>query len=353
MNGSKRNAMPVIEGLEGRVLRAHGGGGAATRELLEKLIYPRLSNRRLDERGDAAIWAPAWNAGERIAFTTDGYVVTPLEFPGGDLGRLAVCGTVNDLAASGARPMAISLALILEEGLPFETLRRLIDSARSAAEEAGVEIVTGDTKVIESRGEAGCLAATSGIGLVPLGRQLSLRKIRPGDAVIATATIANHGAAILAARDGIGFTGDIASDAAPLNHLVERLLAAIPSTRFLRDATRGGVAGVVCDIAEATEWRVVLREVALPIRTGTRAALELLGLDPLETANEGVMIAIVPGDDAESALEVLHRDPLGRDAAIIGTVLDGPSGGRAEIETIAGGRRILVPPYGEELPRIC
>ena len=367
MNGRildlKRPARPLTEGFDGRVLRAHGGGGSATRDLLEAIVFPRLSNLRLDERGDSAVWSPELKPGERLAFTTDAFVVTPLEFPGGDLGRLAVCGTVNDLAVSGARPQAISLALILEEGLPFDTLRRLVDSARSAAEEAGVEIVTGDTKVIESRGDAGCFAVTSGIGVIPSGRNLSLRKIRPGDAIIVTASIANHGTAIMAARDGIGFSGDISSDAMPLNGLVEGFLRAVPDTRFLRDATRGGVSGVVCEVAESTEHNVRLRESALPIRPGTRAALELLWLDPLDVANEGVLIAIVPGTAANFALEALRSDPAGREAAIIGSILDGSnhgdlsrndmSRGHAELETSTGGRRILVPPYGDKLPRIC
>lgn len=335
------------------VLRAHGGGGTATAALLDARVFAHLRDPRLLARGDSAVWDEPLAPGARLAMTTDAYVVTPLFFPGGDLGRLAVCGTVNDLAVAGARPLALSLALVLEEGLPLDVLDRLVASAAAAAVEAGVGIVTGDTKVVEAgRAGGGAFAVTSGVGAVPPGRLLSTESIRPGDAVLLTGPVADHGVAVMVAREDLGLSGDLRSDSAPLSTLVEALLAAAPGTRFIRDATRGGVATVLCDVARAAGLAVDVEEGAIPIRPPTRAALEILGLDPLTVANEGVLVAFVPPGEAEAAVSAARAHPRGAFAARIGTVRDAPAG-RVVLATAAGGRRIVLPPYGEELPRIC
>ncbi len=338
--------------MSGKILRAHGGGGTAMSELLEKHVFPRLANDRLGARADAAVWGEAVPEGARLAMTTDAYVVSPLFFPGADLGRLAVCGTVNDLAVCGARPVALSLALILEEGFPTGDLDRLMDSVAAAAREAGVEVVTGDTKVVERGAGNGCYAVMAGVGIVPPGRSLDVRSIAPGDAILLSAPVADHGVAVMAARNGIDLRGEVRSDAAPLASLVESLLEAAPGTRFLRDATRGGVSAVLSETAATAGRPVEIEETAVRVRPATAAALSLLGLDPLAVANEGVIVAVVPDAEAAAALRAMRGHERGREAARIGTVgEDAPA--RVVVRTAIGGRRILVPPYGEELPRIC
>jgi hydrogenase expression/formation protein HypE len=287
-------------------------------------------------------------------FTTDAYVVQPLEFPGGDIGRLAVCGTVNDLAVMGAMPKVLSLALVLEEGLPLATLDRILDSIANAAAEAGVLIATGDTKVIESRGGSGdgIWITTSGIGELRDGAKLDLKRISAGDAVLVTGRIAEHGLAVMSVREGVSFETHISSDVNPLDGLIAAMFETGADIRFLRDPTRGGLAGVLTDIAEATGLSIELDEDAIPISRAARHAAEAFGLDPLTVANEGKCVAVVARKDAETVLEACRKHPLGRHAAMIGTVAP-VAPPLVELITTAGGRRVVRRPYGEELPRIC
>ncbi|RMH57237.1 MAG: hydrogenase expression/formation protein HypE [Candidatus Hydrogenedentota bacterium] len=336
----------------GVVVRAHGGGGSAMADLLEGFVFPKILKKREEPLDDAAVWTEKLEPGARLAMTTDAYVVTPIFFPGGDLGRLAVCGTVNDLAVSGAVPRALSLALILEEGFELKKLERLMESAAEAAAEAGVSIVTGDTKVVERGAGNGCYAVSAGMGIVPPGRNLSIRRCSPEDRIIVTSFLGDHGTAVMAARNNVDVPKEVRSDVAPLTGLVEALLEAVPETRFLRDATRGGLSSVVCDLAREAEVGVELEEEEIPVRPETAAALSIFGIDPLATANEAVIVAVVPHDSAEKALDVLRGHPYGRNAAIIGR-LSSENPGRVVLKTTVGGRRILTTPYGEELPRIC
>lgn len=343
-----------------RIVVAHGGGGELTAALVREHFLPRLANDQLSPLTDSAIldWP-----GDKLVFTTDSYVVTPLEFPGGDIGRLAVCGTVNDLAVMGARPMALSLGMILEEGLPMAVLDRIVASIDSACREAGVTVVTGDTKVIESRralsgspGEPsaspGMFINTAGIGALLPGARLDVSRVHPGDVILVSGTLAEHGLTILAAREGIEFDSNLTSDAAPLNHMIQSVLSTGADIRFMRDATRGGVAGVLADISEQREVSIVIEETALPITPATRHASEMFGLDPLTVANEGKVVIVIAESAAEKVLNELRRHPSGRRAAIIGRVTaEQPP--LVELHTLAGGSRIVQRPYGEELPRIC
>jgi hydrogenase expression/formation protein HypE len=331
-----------------RVSLAHGGGGQLTDQLLGDVVWPRLSNPLLDELLDSGIVA---NQPGRPALTLDSFVVKPLFFPGGDLGRLAVCGTINDLAVSGARPLGLALGMILEEGLDRSVLERVLDSVAQASREAGVSVITGDTKVV-GRGQAdGIFLTTAGIGIIPEGRILHPKKISPGDVILISGTIADHGLAVMLARQMPDLQSALQSDAAPLNGLIETLLAQVPATLFLRDPTRAGLAGVASDLAKSTGHLIVLDETRIPILPQTRHAAEMLGLDPLEVANEGKVFVVVHPEDAELALAALRSHPYGEKSQIIGRVEKGPA--RCEILTAIGGRRILQKPYGEQLPRIC
>lgn len=343
-----------------RIVIAHGGGGELTAALVREHFLSCLTNQHLTPLADSAVLP--WSEG-RLVFTTDSYVVTPLEFPGGDIGRLAVCGTVNDLSVMGAKPVALSLGVILEEGLPLEVLDRIVASISSACREAGVSVVTGDTKVIESRRSAvqefagpvaasGMFINTAGIGTLLPGVNLDLSRINPGDVVLVSGPLAEHGLTILAAREGIEFDSDLASDAAPLNHMIQSLLTLGSDIRFIRDATRGGVAGVLADISELREVSIVLEERDLPITPTARHAAEMFGLDPLAVANEGKIVIVTAASAAELALKALRRHPLGERSAIIGRVTaEQPP--LVEVHTVSGGARIVQRPYGEELPRIC
>jgi hydrogenase expression/formation protein HypE len=331
-----------------RVLLGHGSGGKLTSQLIEQLIVPAFSNPALDALDDQAVLSVG---GGRIAFTTDSYVVSPIFFPGGDIGELAVNGTVNDLAVGGARPIALSLSFILEEGLPLADLRRVIDSARAAAERARVPIVTGDTKVVGRGSGDQVFINTSGIGVVPPNLELGSSRIAPGDAILISGTIGDHGVAIMAHRAGFD-VADLTSDTAPLHGLASALLAACPETHAMRDPTRGGVAATLVEIAARRRLGIEIDERALPIRDVVRGACELLGLDPLLVANEGKLVAFVPAGSADRALAALRAHPLGRHAARIGTVVeDHPA--LVELATPIGGRRILDLPFAEPLPRIC
>ena len=332
-----------------QVVLAHGGGGEMTRRLLDEHVLPRLGNDLLDPLLDSALLPPVQG---RLCMTTDSFVVQPLECPGGDIGRLAVCGTINDLAVMGARPVALSLALVLEEGLPMAVLDRILESIARAAEEADTPVATGDTKVVEHRRGDGLMITTAGLGEMPAGVHLEPGRIRPGDEILVTGFVAEHGLAVMAAREGLGIRSSLESDAAPLAGLVEAMLASGGEVKFLRDPTRGGVAGVVADLVEDTGLGVEIEESALPVPAPVRHAAEILGLDPLAVANEGKIVVVAAGGQGDLVLEACHAHARGRQAARIGRVVraDPPL---AELITGIGGRRIIQRPYGEELPRIC
>lgn len=333
----------------GRIELIHGGGGRAAARLLEEVFYPAFANPVLERRDDQAVMP--WRGG-RMAMSTDAHVVSPLFFPGGDIGSLSVHGTVNDVAMSGAHPSSIAAAFILEEGFPLKDLVRVVKSMADAALEAGVCIVTGDTKVVE-RGKAdGMYIVTTGIGVVPPGCELSGRNARPGDAVLVSGYLGDHGVAILSARGQLGFEADVVSDTASLHTLVSSLVASGVALRCLRDPTRGGLAAVLNEVSQQSGVGMVIDERALPVRPAVRSACELLGLEPLHLANEGKLVAVCAAPDAHRALEVMRAHPLGRDAARIGEVIADPLG-FVQTRTALGGRRILAWPAGDPLPRIC
>lgn len=322
----------------------YGSGGKKTAALIDEIIVPALGNAALNSLGDGAVLEGG------LAFSTDSFVVSPLFFPGGDIGKLSVCGTVNDLAMCGAEPKYLSLALIIEEGLPAENLRRVVASIKSAAEAAGVQIVTGDTKVVERGRGDGLYINTAGIGLVKYPG-LGPDKMRPGDAVLISGTAGDHGAAVMLARDGL-MEGEIRSDCAALNGLAFALLDSGAQVRVLRDPTRGGVATTLCEFAESAKLGIELDEAAIPVKRDVSAACALLGLDPLYCANEGKMLAVVAPEDAQAALAALRSRPEGENAAIIGRVtVERP--GRVALRTAAGGARLLQKLAGAQLPRIC
>ncbi len=330
-----------------RIMIAHGGGGELTDRLIRDVIGPRFGLTALDDA--ATLPAPEG----RLAFTTDSYVVKPLEFPGGDIGRLAVCGTVNDLAVCGAEPCWLTFGLVLEEGLPLPVFTRMLDSAAAAATEAGVRIVAGDTKVVP-RGQAdGMFINTAGVGVYRREPLPGEPAIEPGDVLLVSGTVADHGLAVMLAReDQPRLQSTLRSDVAPLASLIADLLAAVPGVKFLRDPTRGGVAGVVADLARETGLGLEIEEAAIPVRSGVLWAAELVGLDPLSVANEGKVLAVVPEEDAGRALKTMRGHPLGTQSAKIGRFIASGSG-LCTLLTKAGGSRVVSKPYGEELPRIC
>ncbi len=322
----------------------YGSGGKKTAALIDEIIIPELGNNALNALGDGAI------LDGQLAFSTDSFVVDPLFFPGGDIGKLCVCGTVNDLAMCGAEPKYLSLALIIEEGLPTESLRRIVASIKAAAEAAGVAVVTGDTKVVERGRGDGVYITTSGIGVVRYPG-LGPERMRPGDAVLISGTAGDHGAAVMLARDAL-MEGEIRSDCAALNGLVRAVLESGAQVRVLRDPTRGGVATTLCEFAESAALGIELDEAAIPVRGDVSAACELLGLDPLYCANEGKMLAVVAAKDEERALAAMRSVPEGKNAAIIGRVIS-ERPGKVVLRTAMGGSRILQKLAGAQLPRIC
>jgi hydrogenase expression/formation protein HypE len=332
------------------VTLAHGAGGKASAAMLEALFLPAFANDALAAQTDAAVLTLP--SGDRLAFSTDSFVVKPLHFPGGSAGHLAVHGTVNDLAVMGARPLALSAGFVLEEGFPVDSLREIVADMAQAAAAAEVPIVTGDTKVVDRGAADGMYITTSGVGLVPTGRDLSANRVTAGDVVICSGTMGDHGTAVMLARGDLALEAEIVSDTAPLYDLVASLLAAAPSTRWLRDATRGGVGTVCNELARASNLTVVLDEAALPVRPPVGAACELLGIDPLYVANEGKFIAIVAPEEAGAALTALRTHPLGRDAAAIGEIRPEPPG-IVVLVTAFGGTRIVDMLVGDPLPRIC
>ncbi len=390
-----------------RILLAHGSGGKLSEELIQSIFVPAFGNPALQKMDDSATIEFPLPLGEgqgegqneeavrraltpvnvpsgtftlsqgerefgasqgerelgvsqrereivasRLAMTTDCHVVKPLFFEGGDIGRLAVCGTVNDLAMVGARPLHLTVGFILEEGLPIETLKKVVASMRAAAEEAGVVVVAGDTKVVERGSADGMFITTTGMGLVPEGVDISGSNARPGDVVLLSGAIGDHGIAVLSRREGLEFGAPVASDVAPLNHLVRAMLEAGPGIRCLRDPTRGGLATTLNELASQSGVAIRIEESRIPVRPAVQAACEMLGYDPLYVANEGKLVAVVPEGEADRVLKAMRRTRYGEDARLIGTVLPEPTG-KVLMKTRIGGTRVVQMLMGEMLPRIC
>ena len=337
-----------------QIVIGHGGGGALSRDLIEHVFLPAFGNPVLERLGDSSVLeVPGLLAGGgRLAFSTDSYVVRPLVFPGGSIGDLAVHGTVNDLAMSGAQPLYLSAGFILEEGLPITELVGIVNRMAAAARAAGVDIVTGDTKVVERGHGDGVYINTAGIGVVPPGIDLGPHQIRPGDALLVSGTLGDHGMAIMSVREGLEFEAAIASDTAPLHGLVARMLTACPEIRLLRDPTRGGVATSLNEIADLAKLGLEIDEQAIPVTPVVANACEILGLDPLQVANEGKLLAVVPAEAAEAVLAAMRAHAYGREATILGRVVaDHPR--LVVVRTAIGGTRVVPMPIGEQLPRIC
>ncbi|MEI4484764.1 hydrogenase expression/formation protein HypE [Frigidibacter sp. MR17.14] len=334
-----------------RVTLAHGGGGKAMRDLISEVFAAVFRPEGMEDQArlaDAALAEP----GARLAFTTDSFVVTPLEFPGGDIGKIAVCGTVNDLVVGGARPLWLSAAFIIEEGTEIALLRRIAASMQREAEAAGVRIVTGDTKVVGRGKGDGVFVTTSGVGVIPPGREMRAELVRPGDVAIVNGVLGDHGASILAARGDMALSTDIESDCAALGHLMAAVLEAAPGARAARDATRGGLAAALNEIAGAAGVGIEIDEDALPLRDEVKGVCEILGLDPLYLANEGRLVVFVPPDQAEAAVAAMRTRPEGQGACIVGRAVAAHPG-MVTMRTLFGGSRIVDMLVGEQLPRIC
>jgi hydrogenase expression/formation protein HypE len=330
------------------ILLAHGGGGQLSDDLIRTEILSRFPSKALARLADSALVDVP---GRHLAMTTDGYVYRPLFFQGGDIGRLAISGTVNDLLMAGAKPLALSLGVIVRDGFPMADFRRILDSAAATAQEAGVEVVTGDTKTVGREAADGIFLTTAGIGAVPKDRALDYAAPRDGDVVLVSGTLGDHGVAVMAEREGLGFKTPVTSDVAPLCDLVAALLKAAPGTRCLKDPTRGGLAVALNEIARACGSTILVEEAKVPVREAVAGACDLLGLDVLTVANEGKVVAVVPAREAEAAIEAVRKARYGQDAEVIGRVQEG----RPQVIGISdlGGQRIIEMPYGEELPRIC
>jgi hydrogenase expression/formation protein HypE len=336
------------------VTLSHGGGGKAMKDLIDEVFVAAFDNPLLAPLDDQARvpMSALTQQGNRLAITTDSFVVDPLEFPGGDIGKLAVCGTVNDLAVGGAVPLYLSCAAIIEEGLPFDVLHRIARSMAMAASDAGVQVITGDTKVVQRGACDKLFLTTTGVGAIRTGVDLSADRARPGDAVLVNGVLGDHGSAILAARGDMALDAPIDSDCAALHSLVGAILSAAPETRFMRDATRGGIATVLNEIALAAKCGIEIDEVAVPLREAVKVFCEILGLDPLYLANEGRLVAIVPPEQADAALAAMHAHPLGKDACRIGRCIERRPG-QVVMHTMLGGQRIVDMLIGDQLPRIC
>lgn len=346
---SQGGSCPVGTPTDGRVLLGHGSGGKLTRQLIHEVFLAAFDNDVLRGMDDQAVLPSPTG---KLAFTTDGFVVTPHFFPGGDIGKLAVCGTANDLSMCGARPLHLSASFILEEGLLIEDLRQVTDSMRRECEGLGIHIVAGDTKVVPRGACDGLYISTAGIGALEHGKTISCSGARPGDQVLLSGAIGDHGIAVMAAREGIAFETELHSDCAAVWPLVRLLLDEGIEVHAMRDPTRGGVAGVLKEIAESSRVCVQVREADLPIRNEVRAACEMLGLDVLFVPNEGMFVAFVAAQDAERALSLMRSHPLGQNAKTVGDVLEGPKGA-VHLRARAGGTRIVDLLPGEMLPRIC
>jgi len=347
--GALLGSCPLPRSNYKEIVLAHGSGGKLSQRLMQEVVLPQFRNALLAPLHDGALFSVG---DARLAFSTDSYVISPIFFPGGDIGKLAVHGTVNDLSMCGAKPLHLSVGFILEEGLPMEDFRRIVASMREAADEAGVTLVTGDTKVVD-RGKADKIFInTSGVGVVERGVNIDPKRARPGDKILLSGAIATHGIAIMSVREGLEFETEIASDTAPLNGLVQAMLATGKDIHVLRDPTRGGVSSALCEIAQAAGTGMILDEARIPIDEAVKGACEILGLDPLYVANEGKLLAIVPADAADEMLAAIRAHPRGREATIIGVVTaDHP--GFVMMKTRIGGSRVVDMLSGEQLPRIC
>ena len=334
---------------------AHGGGGKAMRDLIDDVFISAFSNPALNTLEDQARFSLADLAryGDRLAMTTDSYVIDPIFFPGGDIGKIAICGTVNDLAVGGATPLYLSCAMIIEEGMEVATLRKIVQSMADTAKAAGVLIVTGDTKVVERGSCDKIFINTTGVGVIDQKYQLGANKAQAGDRILVNGFLGDHGAAILNARGDMHLSSPVESDCACLHELIRVLLNAAPDTRFIRDATRGGIASVLNELADASNCAIEIVENHTPIRPEVKGFCEILGLDPLYLANEGKLVAVVPEHQAPAALAAMCAHPLGVEAADIGQVLQGGRAGRVHMQTGFGGKRIVDMLVGEQLPRIC
>ena len=332
-----------------QIMLAHGSGGTLMRELIDEVFVREFDEEYLKRLDDAASLPLT---GNRIAMSTDSYVVHPVFFPGGDIGRLAICGTVNDVATSGATPLYLSVGFVLEEGFPIADLRRILESMRDACREAGVHIVTGDTKVVEKGHGDGIFINTAGVGVLADGVDLSGSNVKPGDKVLLSGTLGDHGIAIISTREGLEFSTSIESDAAPLNAMIANVLAAAPGSRCFRDPTRGGLASTLNEIADASRVSITVEETSVPVKDQVRGASEMLGYDVFQVANEGKMVAIVPAEQAEAALAAMKASPYGEDAAIVGEAAES-SPGKVYVHTGFGATRIMDMLVGEQLPRIC
>jgi hydrogenase expression/formation protein HypE len=333
-----------------RILLAHGGGGQLMDDLIRRHILPGLKNDALNELGDSAKLEVASGS---LCFTTDSYVVKPLFFNGGDIGKLAVCGTVNDLAVAGSKPVALTLSLIIEDGFKIELLDKILSSIGETANQTGVNIVTGDTKTVEAGAADGIFINTAGIGIRPAGVELGFKNIAVGDKIIINGTIGDHGMTIISQREEIKFQTQLKSDCAPLAELTGKLLAGTSGVKFMRDPTRGGLAATLNEISRSTALSVEIRETDVPVRPTVQAAADMLGFDVLAIANEGKFVAVVSPESADECLSICRNHPLGKEANIIGEVVETRDVPLVEIETRIGGKRIVQMPYGRELPRIC
>ncbi len=349
MSNVRKGYIRPVDFKHGRVDMTHGSGGRAMAQLIEELFLAAFDNDWLRAANDQACFAVQ---GGRMVMATDSHVVSPLFFPGGDIGCLSVHGTVNDVAMSGAKPLYLSASFILEEGFPLADLKRIVDSMAHAAREAGVPIVTGDTKVVEQGKGDGVFITTTGVGVVPDGVNISGDRARPGDTILVSGTLGDHGVAIMAQRESLGFGTTIQSDTAALHDLVARMVAAVPDIHALRDPTRGGLATTLNEIARQSGVGMMLQEEAIPVRQEVEAACEFLGLDPLYVANEGKLICICAPAHADELLAAMRAHPLGANAAIIGAVHEDPHH-FVQMETAFGGKRIVDWLTGEQLPRIC
>lgn len=333
---------------ESKILLDHGSGGKLSHELIDELLLPHLTNPFLAELGDSAI-LPINS--HRLAFTTDSYVVKPIFFPGGDIGKLAVCGTINDLAVAGAKPLFLSCSLILEEGFGVSKLKKIIKSMQHTAELAGVQIVTGDTKVVDSGKIDQIFANTAGIGVCG-DHSFGLDQLEAGDKILLNGTIGEHGIAVISKREGLSFQSSIDSDCAPLNGLIESVTQETNGVKFMRDPTRGGLGTVLKEIADATRLNILIDEAKIPVKPGVQSACELLGFDPIYIANEGKVVMIVAADEAENICQKMREHPLGIDSQIIGEVHEKPAG-QVHLKTGIGGTRMIDMLTGAQLPRIC
>jgi hydrogenase expression/formation protein HypE len=349
MSAVRKDYIRPVDFKHGRVDMTHGGGGRAMAQLIEELFAQAFANEWLAQGNDNALFAPP--AG-RMVIATDSHVVSPLFFPGGDIGCLSVHGTINDVAMAGARPLYLAASFILEEGFPLGDLRRIVESMAAASRDAGVPVITGDTKVVEQGKGDGVFITTTGVGVVPPGLHISGDRARPGDAILVSGTIGDHGVAIMSLRENLSFETTIESDTAALHGLIAAMVEEVPAIRCLRDPTRGGLGTTLNEFARQSGVGMLIRESAIPVRPAVNAACEFLGLDPLYVANEGKLIAICPGEDAEHLLAVMRAHPLGSEAAIIGEVIDDPHR-FVQMDTAFGGRRIVDWLTGEQLPRIC